>query len=120
MAMSAVAGRIALGALPKAAIPAGKLKTPEPTILFTKLNISLGMDAVPPGGKSKNSRCAVVAAADILRGPACLLGSSCCGDGLNGEMDRVGNGAAMRRCALNAYDVDKKAARMNLVNNILN
>ena len=28
-------------------LPAGKLNTPAPTILFTKLNISFGMDAVP-------------------------------------------------------------------------
>lgn len=28
--------------------PAGKLSTPAPTIDFTKLNTSLGMEAVPP------------------------------------------------------------------------
>ena len=28
--------------------PAGRLKTPAPTIFFTKLKISLGMVAVPP------------------------------------------------------------------------
>ena len=38
---------MAEGALPYAAMPAGKLSTPAPTMLFTKLNISLGMDAVP-------------------------------------------------------------------------
>lgn len=47
-AMNAMAGYIAEGALPYAAIPAGKLSTPAPTIFFTRLNISLGMDAVPP------------------------------------------------------------------------
>ena len=39
---------MAEGALPYAAMPAGKLSTPAPTMLFTRLNISLGMDAVPP------------------------------------------------------------------------
>jgi len=46
--MKSTAGYIAEGALPYAAMPAGRLSTPAPTMLFTKLNISLGMDAVPP------------------------------------------------------------------------
>jgi hypothetical protein len=41
---------MAEGALPYAAMPAGKLSTPAPTMLFTRLNISLGMDAVPADG----------------------------------------------------------------------
>jgi len=47
MPIRRVAGRIALGAFPYAAMPAGKLKTPAPTMDLTKLNISTGMDAVP-------------------------------------------------------------------------
>ena len=42
------AGIIAEGAFPKEAIPAGRLNTPAPTILFTKLNVRLAMDASPP------------------------------------------------------------------------
>jgi hypothetical protein len=40
--ISATAGKIAEGA-----IPAGKLNTPAPTILLTRLNTSLGIVAVP-------------------------------------------------------------------------
>ena len=47
MAINTVAGSRAPGAFPKAAMPAGKLNTPAPMILLTKLKISLGMDAVP-------------------------------------------------------------------------
>jgi hypothetical protein len=46
--MRALAGTKALGALPKAAMPAGKPNTPAPTMALTKLKISLGMVAVPP------------------------------------------------------------------------
>ena len=46
--IKSMAGYMAEGALPYAAIPAGKLSTPAPTILLTKLNTSLGIDAVPP------------------------------------------------------------------------
>ena len=48
VAMSTTAGRTAEGAFPKAAIPAGKPKTPAPTIFFTRLNTSCEMVAVPP------------------------------------------------------------------------
>lgn len=42
------AGNKADGELPKAAIPAGKLSTPTPTMALTKLKTSLGIVAVPP------------------------------------------------------------------------
>ena len=51
MPMTAIiitAGMAAEGALPKFAIPAGKLNTPTPTIALTRLKTSLGMVAVPP------------------------------------------------------------------------
>ena len=46
--INAIAGSNAPALLPNAAIPAGKLKTPAPIILFTKLNISFDIVAVPP------------------------------------------------------------------------
>lgn len=46
--MSVTAGMTADGALPNAAIPAGRERTPAPTIDFTRLNISLDIVAVPP------------------------------------------------------------------------
>jgi hypothetical protein len=46
--MNPIAGIIADGAFPYVAIPYGKLNTPAPTILLTKLNISLVIVAVPP------------------------------------------------------------------------
>ena len=42
------AGTRAPGWLPKAAMPAGKLSTPTPTIALTRLKISLEIEAVPP------------------------------------------------------------------------
>eukprot|EP00978_Attheya_sp_CCMP212_P040958 scaffold229254_cov51-Attheya_sp.AAC.2 len=45
--MSTDAGMSADGAFPMAAMPAGRLSTPAPTMLFTRLNTSLGMVAVP-------------------------------------------------------------------------
>ena len=43
-----MAGTSAEGALPKAATPYGKLNTPAPTMLLTRLKTRLGMLAVPP------------------------------------------------------------------------
>jgi len=53
-AIRATAGRTAERADPNAAIPAGRERTPTPTIAFTRLNTSVGMVAVPPlvGGGS--------------------------------------------------------------------
>jgi hypothetical protein len=48
MAIRERAGTMAPGLLPKAAIPAGRLRTPTPTMALTRLKISLGMVAVPP------------------------------------------------------------------------
>jgi hypothetical protein len=47
-AMRAIAGRTAPGADPHAAIPAGKLSTPAPTIPLTRLKMSCVTDASPP------------------------------------------------------------------------
>lgn len=46
-AMRMVAGMSAEGALPKADIPAGRERTPAPTMHLTRLKISSGMVAVP-------------------------------------------------------------------------
>jgi len=48
VAISSMAGSTADRALPNAAMPAGRDRTPTPTIAFTRLNTSLGMVAVPP------------------------------------------------------------------------
>ena len=47
MVIHSIAGKIADGAFPYTATPQGKLNTPAPTILFTKLNTSFGIVAVP-------------------------------------------------------------------------
>jgi hypothetical protein len=65
-AMSPIAGTTADGALPKAAMPLGKVNTPAPTMLLTKLKTSLGMVAVPvpapaPAALSSSSEAALVA-----------------------------------------------------------
>jgi hypothetical protein len=44
-----MAGKTAVGALPNEAIPAGKPRTPAPTMLLITLKTSLGMDASPGG-----------------------------------------------------------------------
>ena len=47
-ATNPTAGIAALGASPNAAMPAGRDRTPTPTIPLTRLKISLGIEAVPP------------------------------------------------------------------------
>ena len=47
-ATNPTAGMAALGASPNAAIPAGSERTPTPTMPLTRLNTSLGIEAVPP------------------------------------------------------------------------
>ena len=44
---NAAAGKRALGESPKAATPAGRERTPAPTIFLTKLKTSLEIEAVP-------------------------------------------------------------------------
>ena len=46
--MRTAAGRAALGALPNATMPAGKPRTPAPTMPLTRLKMSSGTVAVPP------------------------------------------------------------------------
>mmetsp|Transcript_8563 Transcript_8563/g.18256 ORF Transcript_8563/g.18256 Transcript_8563/m.18256 type:complete len:83 (+) Transcript_8563:1255-1503(+) len=67
-AMRAIAGNMADGALPKAEIPAGKLKTPAPTIDLTKLKISLGMVAVPPDATEESPTSPSLASDAAYRG----------------------------------------------------
>jgi hypothetical protein len=43
------AGISAEGAFPKAAIPAGRLSTPAPTMLLMRFTIDAVMEALPPG-----------------------------------------------------------------------
>lgn len=78
--MSAVAGITALGALPNAAIPAGKLSTPAPTIDFTRLKTSLGIEAVPPV-LFDASIASTAAALDDMANAILPLGRCFCDDG---------------------------------------
>mmetsp|Transcript_17125 Transcript_17125/g.22281 ORF Transcript_17125/g.22281 Transcript_17125/m.22281 type:complete len:172 (-) Transcript_17125:21-536(-) len=73
MPINATAGMAADGALPKAAMPLGSVKTPAPTMPLIKLNISAEMEAVPPPfGSSPPSSNGAAAAADSLNKVAFL------------------------------------------------
>lgn len=67
--MRNVAGIMAEGALPKAEIPAGRLNTPAPTILLTRLKVRPDMDALPPLDEDSSPATAAVMNFSFLTRP---------------------------------------------------